>query len=117
MALGGGTFTTTDKMLPGAYINSVSAARSLSLTGANGIVAIAIEHSWGNAGEVLTLTPKEFREESLTYLGYELFNDRLKGLRELFENSKLVHVYILNNTTKASNSILQEKVVAGEMIL
>lgn len=105
MALGGGTFTTTDKILPGAYINSVSAARSLSLTGANGIVAIAIEHSWGNAGEVLTLTPKEFREESLTYLGYELFNDKLKGLRELFENSKLVHIYILNNTTKASNSI------------
>lgn len=105
MALGGGTFTTTDKMLAGAYINSVSAARSLSLIGDNGVVAIAIEHSYGDSGEVISLTPREFREDCLSHLGYSLFDDRLKGLRELFENSKLVHIYILNNTTKASNSV------------
>lgn len=109
MALGGGTFTTTDKMLAGAYINSVSAARSLSLIGDNGVVAIALEHPYGNAGEVVSLTPSEFREDSLSYLGYNLFDEKLKGLRELFENSKLVHIYILNNTTKASNDIAVAK--------
>ena len=94
MALGGGTFTTTDKMLAGAYINSESAARSLSFIGDNGVVAIAIEHSYGDSGEVISLTPREFREDCLSHLGYSLFDDRLKGLRELFENSKLVHIYI-----------------------
>ncbi|MDU5681012.1 MAG: phage tail sheath subtilisin-like domain-containing protein [Peptostreptococcus sp.] len=109
MALGGGTFTTTDKMLAGAYINSVSAARSLSLIGDNGVVAIALEHDYGNTGEVMTLTPSEFREDSLSYLGYSLFDDKLKGLRELFENSKRVHIYVLNNTTKASNDLATAK--------
>lgn len=103
MALGGGTFTNTDKTLPGAYINTISASRTMNLVGDNGIVAIAIESDFGNQGEILKIKPSDFREDSLNLLGYNLFDEKLKGLRELFENSKLVYLYILNKTTKAEN--------------
>lgn len=109
MALGGGKFTAMDKSLPGAYINSISAARSMSIVGDNGIVAIAIEHDFGNTGELIELKPSDFKEDSLIHLGYNLFDDKLKGLRELFENSKLVYLYILNNTTKATNDFATAK--------
>ncbi|WAW15455.1 phage tail sheath subtilisin-like domain-containing protein [Peptostreptococcus equinus] len=104
MALGGGQYTTTDKSLAGAYINSVSAARTLDLTGENGIVAIALEHNFGNQGELFKVRTSEFRENSLTIFGYSLFDEKLKGIRELIENSKMVYFYILNKTTKAENA-------------
>ena len=109
MALGGGRYSTMDKSLPGAYINTVSASKGLSLIGQNGVVAIAIEHSFGNQGELVAIRPEEFREDSLTILGYSLFDEKLKGIRELFENSKLVYFYVLNKTTKASNDIATAK--------
>ncbi len=109
MALGGGKFTTMDKSLPGAYTNTVSAPKELSLVGDNGVVAIAIEHDFGNQGEILAIKPEEFREDSLTILGYNMFDNKLKGIRELFENAKLVYFYVLNKTTKASNTLATAK--------
>lgn len=111
MALGGGTFTAMDRSLPGAYINSISAARSMSIVGDNGIVAIGIEHDFGNQGEILTLKQADFKEDSLIHLGYNLFDDKLKGLREMFENSKLVYLCVLNKTVKATNDFATAKKV------
>lgn len=109
MALGGGEFKTMDKSMPGAYINTVSASTGLSITGDRGVVAIAIEHDYGNNGEIMEITPSDFREDSLTLLGYNLYHDKLKGLRELFANSQKVLLYILNKTDKASNDYATAK--------
>ena len=109
MALGGGTFVEMDKTLAGAYINTISAPKDVELVGKRGVVAIAIEHSFGNQGEMLELTPKEFTNDSLIHLGYKLYDDKLKGLRELFANSSKVLLYVLNKTTKASNSYATSK--------
>lgn len=109
MALGGGKFASMDKSLPGAYINTISAPKDISIVGDNGIVAIAIEHDYGNNGEIIAIKPEDFREDSLMLFGYSLFDEKLKGLRELFENAKLVYVYILNKTTKATNTYATAK--------
>ena len=47
MALGGGTFLTQNKVIPGAYINFVSAARSTAALSDRGYCAMAMELDWG----------------------------------------------------------------------
>ena len=50
--LGGGTFTTQNKILPGAYINVVSAARANATLSDRGVVTMPLKLDWGVAGEV-----------------------------------------------------------------
>lgn len=47
MALGGGTFTTMNKLMPGSYINYVSAARAAASLSARGIAALPMKLKWG----------------------------------------------------------------------
>ncbi|HCA71377.1 MAG TPA: phage tail protein, partial [Ruminococcaceae bacterium] len=56
MALGGGTFTAQDKVLPGAYINFVSAAQASTMLSDRGIVAMPLQLDWGPDGEVFSVT-------------------------------------------------------------
>ncbi|MGL5715046.1 MAG: phage tail sheath family protein [Paraclostridium sp.] len=109
MALGGGTFTSMNKELPGSYINFVSAARATSNLSDRGIVALPFEFDWGPEGEVLTVTESDFKESSLYLLGYQYDDDKLKGLREMFKNINTCHFYRLNSGTKASNALAEAK--------
>ena len=59
MALGGGSFTSANKVLPGAYINFVSKARALGSLGTRGTVALGLELGWGPS-EVITIEAEEF---------------------------------------------------------
>ena len=43
MALGGGFFTAQNKVLPGSYINFVSAKQTGSALSERGVVAVALE--------------------------------------------------------------------------
>ena len=45
--LGGGSFTVQNKILPGAYINFVSAASSVAVLSDRGTAAIPLEFGWG----------------------------------------------------------------------
>lgn len=63
MALGGGTFTTMNKVLPGAYINFVSIARALGTMGERGIVAMPLEMDWGPEDEVITIDAESFKRK------------------------------------------------------
>ena len=47
MALGGGNFLTQNKVLPGSYINFVSAASSNANISDRGYAAVAVELGWG----------------------------------------------------------------------
>ena len=47
MALGGGTFMTQNKVLPGAYINFVSRPRAMGSLGERGVVCVGMELDWG----------------------------------------------------------------------
>lgn len=95
MALGGGTFTTQNKVLPGAYVNVVSASRASATLGERGVVAMPIALSWGNSGEVITVTAEEFTKNSMKIFGYDYNADEMLPFREVFKHAQKVHVYNL----------------------
>lgn len=105
MGLGGGLFVTQNKVLPGTYINFVSAARARATLSDRGIVAIPVSLNWGEEATVFTVTNEEFRKDSLKFFGYTYESEEVKGIRELFANAKKVYFYRLNSGgIKASNT-------------
>lgn len=110
MALGGGVFTTQNKILPGSYINFVSAARAGAELGERGFVALPIALSWGKEGEVFTVTNEQFIKHADRYFGYDYTSDNLQNLRELFKYAKTVYFYRINKTpVKATNTYADAK--------
>lgn len=105
MALGGGTFITQNKVLPGSYINFVSAARATSSLSDRGIVAMPLELDWGIDEEVFQVTSDDFEKYSTKFFGYDYTHEKLKGLRDLFKNIRLGYFYKLNKGVKASCTI------------
>lgn len=105
MALGGGLFVTQNKVLPGSYINFVSAARATVSLSDRGVVALPLSLNWGKESAVFTVTNEDFMKESLKIFGYTYDANELKGLRDLFLNAKKVHFYRLNSGgDKATNT-------------
>ncbi len=102
MALGGGTFLTQNKVLPGTYINFVSASRASATLSDRGYAAMALELDWGVDGEIFTVEAGDFQKESLKIFGYDYSSDKLKGLRDLFKNIRTGYFYRLNSGEKAS---------------
>lgn len=104
MALGGGTYLTQNKILPGAYINFVSASRASAALSERGVATMPLILDWGPDDAVFTVTADEFQKDSLRIFGYAYTHDMLKGLRDLFQNIKTGHFYKLNSGgEKASN--------------
>lgn len=98
MALGGGSFTTQNKILPGAYINFVSAARASVLLSERGYVAMPLFMDWGPAETVFTLKAEDFYKKSLELFGYEYTHDAVKGIRDLFKNARVLYGYRMNGS-------------------
>lgn len=109
MALGGGTFITQNKVLNGAYINFVSAKRSTLIFGDRGVAAMPLELDWGVDDEVFTVEAADFQKNSLKIFGYSYEHEKLKGLRDLFQNAKTLYAYKLNTGVKASNDLATAK--------
>lgn len=104
MALGGGTFTAQNKVLPGAYINFISLASASATLSDRGIAAIGVISDWGESGKVFEVTSGDFQKHSLKIFGYTFDNDKLKGLRDLFTNINTLYAYRLNGEgEKAKN--------------
>ena len=103
MALGGGTFLTQNKILPGAYINFISVARASATLSDRGIATIPLEMNWGPEGEVVTVELGDFQKDSQKIFGYAYTADELKPMREIFLHAQTVHFFRLNTSgTKAA---------------
>lgn len=100
--LGGGTFTSQNKKIPGAYINFVSAARADSALSERGIVAIGMSLNWGNDTGVFLVTKDDFIKKTVQIFGYDYSSDELKQLRELFKHATKAYLYRLNAGVKAT---------------
>lgn len=109
MALGGGTFISQNKKLPGSYINFASAQNASSSIGERGIAAMAIEMDWGKDGEIIEVTSQNFAKDSSKIFGYDYSHEKLKGLRDLFKNVKKAYFYRLNTGNKATTDIATAK--------
>lgn len=104
MALGGGTFLTQNKVVPGSYINFISAARASATISDRGIVTVPLMMDWGPDGEVFEVGTGDFQKESMKIFGYDYTSDKVKAIREVFKHAKKAYFYRLNSGEKASNT-------------
>ena len=110
MALGGGTFTSQNKELPGAYINFVSAASASAALSDRGIATMPLELDWGVEGEVFEVTNEDFQKNSLKLFGYAFDSPKMLGLNDLFMGAKTLYAYRLNGGgDKATNTYATAK--------
>lgn len=104
MSLGGGTFTTQNKKLPGAYMNFASVMNADASLSDRGYAAMGLVLDWGIDGAIFTVTGDDFKKNSLKLFGYDYLHPKLKGLRELFINVSTLYAYKLNSAgSKAEN--------------
>ena len=110
MALGGGTFVTQNKVLPGAYINFVSLAAASATLSDRGTATMPLELDWGVEGAVFEVTNTDFQNNCMKIFGYSYDHEKMKGLRDLFKNITTLYAYRLNGGgTKASNDYATAK--------
>lgn len=75
-------YTVQNKVLPGAYINFVSAARASATLGDRGTAAFPLSLDWGPENEVVTIENSEFQKGSLLAkfdAGDSLLDEELSG--------------------------------------
>jgi hypothetical protein len=105
MALGGGTFLTQNKTIPGTYHNFISAARAFVNLSERGYVGLPMVLDWGVDGDVFTVTQEALQKDSLKIFGYDYTHEKLKGIRDVFKNAHTVFFYRLEEgAAAASNS-------------
>ncbi len=110
MALGGGVFLTQNKILPGSYINFVSASKATATLSDRGVAAMPLTLSWGIDDDIFTVTNDEFQKDSMKLFGYAYTADELKGLRDLFLHIKEGHFFKINSGgAKADNTFCTAK--------
>lgn len=110
MALGGGIWTTQNKILPGTYINFSSVARASATLSERGYAAMPLMLDWGPEGEVFTVTNGDFQKNSLKIFGYAYADPAMLPLRELFQYTQTLYAYRLNGGgVKASNTYCEAK--------
>ena len=110
MALGGGTWITQNKILPGAYINFISLARANATLSDRGIATLPFTLDWGVQGEVMEVSSADFQRNSMKLFGYDFTAPELKGLRDFFKNIRLAYLFRLGTGgVKASNTFATAK--------
>lgn len=102
MALGGGLWTTQNKVLPGAYINFISVASADAKLSERGYATMPLELDWGPDGEIFIVTADDFKNRAFNIFGYDYFDEKLKGLRDLFLYAQTLYAYRLNSGNKAT---------------
>lgn len=108
MALGGGTFTSQNKKLPGTYINFVSAASASAALSDRGVATMPLELDWGIEGKVFEVTSEDYSKNSQKIFGHTADNAKMQGLNDLFIGANKLYAYRLNTGgVKASNEYAQ----------
>jgi hypothetical protein len=94
MSIGAGTFTVPNKILPGAYMNFVSAARADAALSERGVAAIAMMLPQGTpTGQIIRVTATEFYNNSESIFGVSSSNNQLRPIREVLRNAREVLLY------------------------
>lgn len=102
--LGGGTFVSQNKALPGAYINFVDTASVTNTMSDRGVVAIALPLNH-KAGEVIEVNKSEFITSAKELLGVDYSDASLVALREIFAHASKVYVYDLGTDGEVADAI------------
>lgn len=111
MALGGGTWTTQNKVLPGTYIVFSNVQMASAALSDRGVAAIPVALDWGPVNEVFTVEIGDFQKKCKSIFGYSYDHEKLLPIREIFKHATSVHFYRLVSTTaaKATNDYATAK--------
>lgn len=109
--LGGGTWITQNKVLPGIYINFVSLARNVYPIAERGYVALPLATNWGDA--VTTLKIETFEKDALKLTGYLYTDEQNKPLREIFKHAHTIYLGRLNGDGVKASCTYGEAKFAG----
>ncbi|GKX29191.1 hypothetical protein SH1V18_16710 [Vallitalea longa] len=100
--MAGGSWTTQNKVRPGAYINFESNTGSFGTMGDRGIVTMPMVMSWGAKKQVMELEPTNNFQE---ILGYSLLDDELLLIKEAFKCASKILLYRVNGGSKATKTV------------
>ena len=92
-----------NKILPGTYINFVSASAAKSMMSDRGIAAVPVILDWGPEKKVMEVTAEEFGTHSFEIFGHAYEDEEMRPFRELFKNLKKGIFYRLNGGVHAAN--------------
>ena len=110
MALGGGTFLVQNKVLPGSYINFISAARASAVLSDRGVATMPLELDWGPDEEVFAVENSELQKDSVKIFGHAYTDEEMRPLRELFGSIRRAYLFKLNSGgEKAANTFAEAK--------
>lgn len=112
--MAGGTFTSQNKIRPGAYINFKSVAKPIGKVGQRGITTIPLVLGWGPTDALIDINSSDISDgkllEKLGYYGDEV---EISMLKEALKNSYKCLVFrIDSNGQKATATISPLNVVA-----
>ena len=113
MALGGGYWLFQNKTLPGAYINFVSKNKAFAEVVDRGYATMALSLDWGETNKIVRVEQEEFQKDSLRIFGYDYSHEKMKGLRDLFINTKTLYLYRLNSDAVKAQSIVATATCGG----
>lgn len=111
MALGGGTFTAQNKILPGTYINFISKSAAVN-PNERGVVAMGLSLNWGASG-IFTVTVAEFKRYAYKLFGYNADADEMLNVREIFKHATTLIAYRLNDGGVKASCTYAEALYAG----
>ena len=113
MALGGGTWLTQNKVLPGTYVNFTSVAKTSAALSNRGYAAAPFVLSWGPEGEVFAVTSGDFKKNSKVIFGYACDHPKMLPLREFFLHATTVYCYRLGTGAVRASCALAEAKYPG----
>lgn len=95
---GGGTWTSQNKVLPGAYINVVATQRATANVGDRGWAALILDLGTETAGQVVTATSAEYIQDTSVFGASVPENSQL-AINECFRHATKLSVYNSNGKT------------------
>lgn len=111
-ALGGGEFSTQNKVIPGTYINFISAQKINDVMSERGKAAFPVTLSWGGSG-IIRVQREDFEKKALPLFGYAFNEPELWEIREVFCHATEIIIGRLNGKgDKAEAAIGDLKVTA-----
>lgn len=105
MAYGGGYWLPPiqNKTMPGTYMYFSSKARPTNIFGDRGYAAFAMELSWGEENQIITVENADLQKESMQLFGLEYNDERLLPLREALLNAHTIYTYNLKSGGKKAS--------------
>lgn len=100
MALAGGGFISETKVIPGAYINFVSASHAGEAFSERGVAAVILPHPW-NKGNLVRINRETFLQDAPKLFGLSANASELLPIREMLCSANEVLVYLAGDSTYA----------------